>query len=44
MGGIHDCRAYCRMDAVMDATNAWGADYMQIKGKARVGVSARLSE
>ena len=40
----HECRAYCRMDAVMDAANAWGADYMQIKDKARVGVSARLPE
>ena len=40
----HECRAYCRMDAVMDAANAWGADYMQIKDKTRVGVSARLPE
>lgn len=40
----HECRAYCRMDAVMGAANAWGADYMIIKDKARVAVSARLPE
>ena len=36
-----ECEGYAPHEC---AANAWGADYMQIKDKARVGVSARLPE
>ena len=38
------CNAYCRMDAKLQAANAWGADYLAIEKTAKCGVSPHCLE
>ena len=38
------CNAYCRMDAKLQAANAWGADYLAIERTAKCGVSPHCLE